>query len=293
MHLLHVDAYRLPDLLIAHEDEIVELIAKDELRKLIRGARCYALGRGVHGRLHQLAALPRLIGGLRLLRLHADDLNRWVHGLRHDADARGAATAADGGHDDVDVRLRLGYFERERGHARDQEWLVRCVDVSMPRFFRQPLRVLAGVVERGAVEHDAGAEVAYRLDLGRVRALRHDDGHRHVEHAARVGNGLAVVAGGGGDDAATALVLLEAGHEVDAASNLERADGEVVLVLDVDLGAHELIEGGVGVQWGAQEVRRDRLSGIEHVLQGGYRKGGVTGHGIESTTQQGGNRRLL
>ena len=45
-----------------------------------------------------------------------------------------------------------------------------------------------------------------------------------------------------------ALVLVELGDEVDPAADLEGADRQVVLVLDEDLGADELGQGGVGIE---------------------------------------------
>ena len=56
------------------------------------------------------------------------------------------------------------------------------------------------------------------------------------------GDRLAVVPGRGGDHAAAPLVVGELRDEVDAAAHLEVADRLVVLVLDPDLGADQLVE---------------------------------------------------
>ena len=57
----------------------------------------------------------------------------------------------------------------------------------------------------GAVQHDAGAELAAVGHLDQRRELRHHHGHRDAEQAAVVGDALRVIAGGRGDHAALAL----------------------------------------------------------------------------------------
>ena len=68
-----------------------------------------------------------------------------------------------------------------------------------------------------------------------------------------------------GDRAAPQLLVNSA--EIEAAANLERADGEVVLVLDANLRAEKLIEGGVSVQRCRLQVRRDATASREHVRE--------------------------
>jgi len=68
------------------------------------------------------------------------------------------------------------------------------------------------------------------------------DRRSHPEQARRVGDRLAVVPGRGGDDAALALLRVELRYQVDPAPDLEGADRLVVLVLDEDISAEQLVD---------------------------------------------------
>ena len=130
------------------------------------------------------------------------------------------------------------------GDAGDQQRLVAGVHVAVAVLEREPLAVLARVVEIAAVEDELGAEAAHRGDLDRVRLLRDADRRPHAEEAGGVGDRLAVVAGRGGDHAALPLVCAELRDQVDPAAHLEGADRLVVLVLDEDVGAEQLVSAG-------------------------------------------------
>ena len=128
--------------------------------------------------------------------------------------------------------------------------------------------MLARLVEVAAVLDDLRAEAADRRDLHRVRALGHADTARTPKSRDGEGDRLAVVPGRGGDEPALALVRGELRDEVDPAAHLEVADRLVVLVLDPDLGADELVERRVAVERGLAEVGRDPLPRGEDVLEG-------------------------
>ncbi len=120
-----------------------------------------------------------------------------------------------------------------------------------------------------AVEDDFCAVAAHGVDLDRVGAFRDDDDGAGVEELGRVGDGLAVVAGGGGNHAAGAFFRRKMGHEVDAAAHFEGADGLVVLVLDMDFGAHEVIEARVVVERRGVQIAADDGVRREDVSEGG------------------------
>ncbi len=70
---------------------------------------------------------------------------------------------------------------------------------------------------------------------------------------------------------ASPLGLAQAGHQVEPAAHLERADGLVVLVLDPDLCTDELAEAGVVVQRRRPQVAIDVGAGGEDVVECGNR----------------------
>jgi hypothetical protein len=150
--------------------------------------------------------------------------------------------------------------------------LVARVHVAEAALLAEPLGVLARVVEVAAVEDELRAEPAHRRDLDGVRALGDADRGRHAEEARRVPDRLAVVPGRGGDHAARPLLRPELRDEVDSAAHLERADRLVVLVLDVDLRADELVERRVAVERRRPQVRRDAAPRVEHVREGELRQ---------------------
>ena len=78
--------------------------------------------------------------------------------LGGDAGAGGSAPAADRHDDDVDLRLLLEDLERVRPDAGDQQRLVAGVDVAVAVLGREPLAVLASLVEVLPVDDELGAE---------------------------------------------------------------------------------------------------------------------------------------
>ena len=77
----------------------------------------------------------------------------------------------------------------------------------------------------------------------------------------RVGHGLAVVAGRGCHHAALALGSAQLGNEVDAAAHLECAYGLIVFVFDKGARAKQLINGRVGMERRARQVRANLAAG--------------------------------
>ena len=123
-------ALRRADLVVADEDEVVEVVMEDRLGQLERRAGREALGVGPVRRLHAAGLLPRPVRGGRRLGLHGDHLGRRVDGLGHDAGAGGAAPPTDGDDDDLHLGEVLEDLERLGAHARDQMRLVARVHVA-------------------------------------------------------------------------------------------------------------------------------------------------------------------
>src|SRR5712691_3127949 len=125
--------------------------------------------------------------------------------------------------------------------------------------------MFARVVEVASAEDQFGTEGLHGLDLDRVSLLGHADDRADAEQAGGVGDRLAVVPGGGAGHSSTALVLGELGEQVDAAAYLERADRQMVFVLNPELGAGQRVEGRVSVKRRRREVRSDSLPGRQDV----------------------------
>ena len=108
--------------------------------------------------------------------------------------------------------------------------------------------------------------------LGAV-AARHHDGDGNAGAAARVGEGLAVIAAGGGDDAADAGAFAFQAIEVgEATPHLERAGGRVVFVLHPHFGAGPGREEWPGVGRGGWEGRVDDGGGGFEFGEGEHRR---------------------
>ena len=130
---------------------------------------------------------------------------------------------------------------------------------------RELLTVLARLVEVAPVEDELGTETPHRRDLDRVRLLGDADRRLHAEQARGEGDRLTVVAGRRGHDAALPLARGELGDEIDSSPNLEGPDRLVVLVLDEDLGAEQIVEGRVPVERRRPQMGRDPPLRLEHV----------------------------
>ncbi|HEY7794295.1 MAG TPA: hypothetical protein VIA10_09840 [Gaiellaceae bacterium] len=257
---------RLADLLLGHEDEVVEVLPEDPLRQLERHPRREPLGVRLHLTREQLARLPGAEGCGRRLRLDADDLDVGSNPLGDDARSGRAAAAPDRDQDHVHLGQLLEQLERLGADAGDQVRLVPGVDVAVPVLARERLAVLTRLVEVPAVDDQLGAERRHRVQLHRVRVLRDADAGGDAEQPRRVGDGLPVVPRRRRDQAPPALVLRELRHEVHAAAHLERPDGLVVLVLHPHVRVQQPVEPGVREERRRTQVRPDPLGRVADVV---------------------------
>ncbi|MNE42680.1 hypothetical protein D3C80_1368240 [compost metagenome] len=107
------------------------------------------------------------------------------------------------------------------------------------------------------MDDDIGAVGAGAVHLHEGGALGHDDGHRHAQAAAVIGQGLGVVAGRGGDDAALHLIRRQLQQPVQGAALLEAAGEVQVVELDPDLGAGQLRQAARIADGGAVHLAGD------------------------------------
>ena len=77
-----------------------------------------------------------------------------------------------------------------------------------------------------------------------------------------------MIAAGRSDHAARPLRITDAGEQVDAAAHLERADGQVVLVLDEHVEPPAGRQQGIAIQRGAVEVSMNDRPRAQHILKG-------------------------
>ncbi len=89
--------------------------------------------------------------------------------------------------------------------------------------------------------------------------MGHDDGHRHAETAAVIGQGLGVVARRGGDDTALPLIPGQLHQSVQGASLLERAGEVQIVVLHPDIRAGQLGQAAGMADRGAVHLAGDTL----------------------------------
>ena len=106
-----------------------------------------------------------------------------------------------------------------------------------PRSRASSQRMLEGVVEVVAPQHDLAAEVEHGLHLDVRRGLRHHDHRGDATTARRERDALGMVAGGGADHAAACDLVVDAGNLVVGAAELERKDRLQVFALEQDVVA--------------------------------------------------------
>ena len=163
----------------------------------------------------------------------------------HDAGAGHAAAASDRTDDHVDIGLGLQDLQRLSGHAGHDERLVCDVDHPVAFLGGESSTVLPGLIEVLAKGDHLRTEPLHGLDLERVGSLRHHDHGLDAEKLSGVCDRLSVVSRRGCGNSRSLLFLGQARDEVDPASNLERTDRLVVLVLHPNLGPQELAKGRV------------------------------------------------
>ena len=262
---------RVPDLVLADEHEVVQMLPEDLLGQLERDPGREALGHRRHLAVEQRPRLPGPERGGRGVRLDADDLDLRPDRLGDDAGSGSPAAAADRHDDRIDVGTLLEDLERAGADAGDQERLVAGVHVAVAVLDGEALTMLAGLVEVPPVHDQLGAESAHRRELDRVRGLGHADARGDAMETSCIGDRLPVVSRRCRDQPARALILGELGDEVDAATNLEGTDRLVVLVLHPDLGTEQLVEARIGKERCRSQVRADPPARLQHVGKGDRR----------------------
>ena len=226
--------HRRADLVGRDGDDFVEQFAAEPERLLAGLPHRDAVGEEPD--LIEHDALARRDGaghGGGVFRLDADHLDLGPQELGVDRDAGREPAAADRHEDRLD---RLGMlaqdFHADRALAGDDIRVVIGMDEGQTLLGFELAGMAVGLVEALAMQHDAPAEAAHRLNLDVRRGARHHDGRLDAELLCRQRHALRMIAGGGADHAALGLDRGETRDLVVGAAQLEREDGLQILVLE-------------------------------------------------------------
>ena len=230
------------------DDDVIDILLRQAEGFLAHQAHRRAVRKQAHvGQGHPFARFQRARHGVRIDRLHADDLDvgaNLFHVRRHAGDQ---AAAADGDEDGVDGAGMLAQdFHADRALAGDHVRIVERVHEGQLLFFFQGQRVVVGVRVGLAVQHDFHMHAAARLDgvdLDGGRGGGHDDDGAATHARGRQGHALGMVACRSANDAALAFRIAELGHLVVGAANLEAEHALHVFALEVNLVVQALRQG--------------------------------------------------
>uniref|UniRef100_A0A0N5A4T1 LigA n=1 Tax=Parastrongyloides trichosuri TaxID=131310 RepID=A0A0N5A4T1_PARTI len=252
--------------LFADEDLVDQAVGQGE-GDFSHGLDGDALGDGLPAALGRFAATARgegrIAGGL-----DAEDLDARLDRLGGDGAARDQAAAADGDDQGVQVRRVLQKLQAADPLPRDDALVVEGRDEDIAVLGLKPLGLLGRAGEVEAVDDDVGAVGAGAVHLHEGGALGHDDGHRHAQAAAVIGQGLGVVAGRGGDDAALLLIRRQLQQPVQGAALLEAAGEVQVVVLDPDLRPSQLRQTAGVADGRAVDLTGDAFLRLADVVDG-------------------------
>jgi hypothetical protein len=228
-------------------DDLVDDLLADAERLLTDGLDGGAVGEEADLAEDDALALAQgLDHGVRIVRLHADDLDVRGDALDVDADAADEPAAADAAEDGLEVlQVRLPQqLHADGALAGDDVRVVEGWDADQAVQLLEARGLCLCRVEVGAVQDDAAAQPAHVLVLDIRGALRHDDGRGDAQVAGRVGDALGVVAGAAGDDALPARLRVQVRHLVVGAAQLEAEDGLQVLALEQHIALQPVAEVG-------------------------------------------------
>ena len=193
----------------------------------------------------------------RACRLHSHSAYLGRGPLDGGGDAGDQPAASDGSCDQAGVRKILQDLQGEGALSGGNEWIGVGVDLHhalLPHQLGGPFLPLGG--ERTHQLH-LSAPALDPSQLHRVGVGGHDDDRLCPQLVGGVGHPLGVVARGGAHQAAAQLLLRQGEGLVEGTADLEGADGLEALVLEIDLTAQGLIQGGDTEQGRADDVGGD------------------------------------
>jgi hypothetical protein len=170
-------------------------------------------------------------------RLDANDADVRLDRLGGRGDAGDQAAAADRHRQDFQVRRVFQHLQGDRALPGHHILVVERVHEHQAAFLLQQQRMLVGRIVAVAFDDHGRAERPGLLDFHERRAARHDDGHRHVQALAMVGEALGVVAGRSRDHSTPLLVGRQLQQFVQRAALLVGGGELQILELHPHLGA--------------------------------------------------------
>jgi hypothetical protein len=190
--------------------------------------------------------------------------------LGHERCPANAAAQPDRNQDDVGIRKVIENLQGVRSDSRDEFWLIRRMHVarSVRGWIRRRalhprsradhlLTTLLRLVEIAPDLYQLGSEFAHRCSLVRVATDWNHDGAAHADPPACPRERLPVIARAHRDDAAGSFVVGQRMDEVDAATHFERADRQVILVLDPESAAQQSRQTRILIERRARQVPVD------------------------------------
>ena len=197
------------DLVVRHADDLVDDLLAEREGVRADGADGDAVGEDADLIERDApAGAQRLVHGVGVERLDADDAHLRHHRLDVAADAGDQPAAADRHEHGVQLAALAMTHDlvADGALAGDDQRIVEGMDEGEAGLGDEPIAVRLRVRVAVAGEHHLGAARPHRLHLDRRRRLRHDDDGAQAELLRRIGDALGVVAGARGDHAARALV---------------------------------------------------------------------------------------
>ena len=182
------------DISLIHQHDIVDMLFDQSPCHVARCADRDALG-DRRAALWQRRVLHRIEHAGKPHHLHTDDLDGRLQCLGRHRDPCDQATAANGDHQSVEVRLRFEHLDPDRALACDNGLVIVRMDESQLLAFGQCQGMITRLVEGVAMQNDLGAKASGSLDLDPRGEPRHHEHGAQTQALGVVGHGLSMVAG--------------------------------------------------------------------------------------------------
>src|SRR5262249_13681279 len=252
--------HRTRDFVFAHQHKFLQAFPKNLLRHSESGAVCQSFSKGCVWSFDQTFCSPRFRGGWSRFGLDSNHPNLRVDRICGNANACSSAASANWNNNHIKSRFILEHLQRLGCYTGDQQRFIPGVDVSIAVLRGKRLAVKACVVEAFTVENYLSPHSSHRSDLARVGGFRDPNASFDAEQLRSIGYRLPVIPCRSGNHASRFLFVVELRNEIYSAAHLERADWLIVLVLNVDFGAYQLVDRRIRMHWGTPEIRLNTTS---------------------------------
>ena len=254
------------DVAFVDQQQVIDAPGNDGLRKHARRAHGDAVGNRARA-LRVMRALDGVDHARKARRLHANDLNARFKRLGCRGNTGNQAAATHSHYQRVQFRHRLQHFQPHRALTRDDGLVVIRVDKHQAVTLGQQQRMLAGFIQRVAVQHDVGTKAACALNFHARCEARHDDDGANSQALGVISHTLRVVARTHGDHPPLPLHLRQLRQLVTCATLFKRRGVLQVFELQVKLCSGELRQRARFHAGRVQQVALQALGGLFNVVQ--------------------------